>query len=254
MTRQEKDQFIDSIAEKLKASKNLYLADISGLTVSDSNELRRLCFNKGVEVQVVKNTLLRKAMEKVEGNYEESYEFLVGNTALMTAERGSVPAKVIKEFRKKHDKPILKAAFIEESFYLGDEQVKELASLKSKDELIAEIIGLLQSPAINVISALQSGGSNLSGILTTLADRPEAPGEAAETKEEAPAEEVKGKPVAEEKADESSADDSTEEESDEETPAGESAEEAKNEEEADESESEDSDEGADDSGEENKTK
>ena len=250
MTRQEKDQFIESIAEKLKASKNLYLADISGLTVSDSNELRRLCFNKGVEVQVVKNTLLRKAMEKVEGNYEESYEFLVGNTALMTAERGSVPAKVIKEFRKKHDKPILKAAFIEESFYLGDEQVKELASLKSKDELIAEIIGLLQSPAINVISALQSGGSNLSGILTTLADRPEA----SETKEEVPAEKVKEEPVAEEKADESSADASTEEESDEETPAGESAEEAKNEEEADESESEDSDEGADDSGEENKTK
>jgi len=250
MTRQEKDQFIDSIAEKLKASKNLYLADISGLTVSDSNELRRLCFNKGVEVQVVKNTLLRKAMEKVEGHYEESYEFLVGNTALMTSERGSVPAKVIKEFRKKHDKPILKAAFIEESFYLGDEQVKKLALLKSKDELIAEIIGLLQSPAINVISALQSGGSNLSGILTTLADRPGA----SETKEEVPAEEVKGKPVAEEKADESSADDSTEEESDEETPAGESAEEAKNEEEADESESEDSDEGADDSGEENKTK
>ena len=250
MTRQEKDQFIDSIAEKLKASKNLYLADISGLTVSDSNELRRLCFNKGVEVQVVKNTLLRKAMEKVEGNYEESYEFLVGNTALMTSERGSVPAKVIKEFRKKHDKPILKAAFIEESCYLGDEQVKELASLKSKDELIAEIIGLLQSPAKNVISALQSGGSNLSGILTTLADRPEA----SEMKEEVPEEEVKEEPVAEEKADESSADDSTEEVSDEETPAGESAEEAKNEEEADESESGDSDEGADDSGEEKKTK
>jgi len=250
MTRQEKDQFIDSIAEKLKASKNLYLADISGLTVSDSNELRRLCFNKGVEVQVVKNTLLRKAREKVERNYEESYECLVGNTALMTSERGSVPAKVIKEFRKKHDKPVLKAAFIEESFYLGDEQVKELASLKSKDELIGEIIDLLQSPAKNVISALQSGGNNLSGILTTLADRPEA----SETEEEVPEEEVKEEPVAEEKADESSADDSTEEKSDEETPAGESGEEAKNEEEADESESADSEEGADDSGEDKKTK
>lgn len=250
MTRQEKDQFIESIAEKLEASKNLYLADISGLTVSDTNELRRLCFNKGVEVQVVKNTLLRKAMEKAKGNYEESYELLVGNTALMTSERGSVPAKVIKEFRKKHDKPVLKAAFIEESFYLGDEQVKELASLKSKDELIGEIIDLLQSPAKNVISALQSGGNNLSGILTTLADRPEA----SETEEEVPEEEVKEEPVAEEKADESSADDSTEEKSDEETPAGESGEEAKNEEEADESESADSEEGADDSGEDKKTK
>ena len=248
MTRQEKDQFIDSIAEKLKASKNLYLADISGLTVSDSNELRRLCFNKGVEVQVVKNTLLRKAMEKVEGNYEEAYELLVGNTALMTSESGSVPAKVIKEFRKKHDKPVLKAAFIEESLYLGDEQVKELASLKSKDELIGEIIGLLQSPAKNVISALQSGGSNLSGILTTLADRPEA----SEMKEEVPEEEVKEEPVAEEKVDESSADDSTEEKANEETPTEKSAEESKNVEDADESESADSEEGADNAGEDKK--
>ncbi len=248
MTRQEKDEFIDSIAEKLEASKNLYLADISGLTVSDSNDLRRLCFSKGVEVQVVKNTLLKKAMEKVERNYEASYELLVGNTALMTSESGSVPAKVIKEFRKKHDKPILKAAFIEESLYLGDEQVKELASLKSKDELIGEIIGLLQSPAKNVISALQSGGSNLSGILTTLADRPEASGEATDTKEEAASEDVKKEPVAEEKTEEPAAEDSTEETAAEETPA----EETQNEDDSDESEAADSTEDSGDSGEEKK--
>ena len=245
MTRQEKDQFIDSIAEKLEASKNLYLADISGLNVNDANDLRRLCFSKGVEVQVVKNTLLRKAMEKVEGNYEDSYELLVGNTALMTSDIGSVPAKVIEEFRKKHDKPILKAAFIEESLYLGDEQVKELASLKSKDELIGEIVGLLQSPAKNVISALQSAGGKLSGILTTLSERPEASGETAATKEEAVSEDVKEEPVAEEKTKEPAAEDSTEVTTEEETPA----EEAKNEENSDESEASDSTEGSGDSGE-----
>ena len=245
MTRQEKDQFIDSIAEKLEASKNLYLADISGLNVNDANDLRRLCFSKGVEVQVVKNTLLRKAMEKVEGNYEDSYELLVGNTALMTSDIGSVPAKVIEEFRKKHDKPILKAAFIEESLYLGDEQVKELASLKSKDELIGEIVGLLQSPAKNVISALQSAGGKLSGILTTLSERPEASGETADTKEEAVSEDVKEQPVAEEKTKEPAAEDSTEVTTEEETPA----EEAKNEENSDESEASDSTEGSGDSGE-----
>jgi len=190
MTRQEKDQFIDSIAEQLDASKNLYLADISGMTVGASNDLRRLCFKKGVQLQVVKNTLLKKAMEKVEGNYEESYDLLVGNTALMFSESGSLPAKVIEEFRKKNDKPVLKGAYVEQSFYVGDDQVKALAALKSKDELIGEIIGLLQSPAKNVISALQSGGNNLSGILKTLADRPEGsgdkPAEASTTEEVAP--------------------------------------------------------------------
>ncbi|MBL4753063.1 MAG: 50S ribosomal protein L10 [Flavobacteriales bacterium] len=203
MTRQEKDQFIDSIAEQLDANKNLYLADVSGMTVGASNDLRRLCFKKGVQLRVVKNTLLKKAMEKVEGNYEESYDILVGNTALMFSESGSLPAKVIKEFRKKSDKPLLKGAYVEESFYVGDDQVDALAAIKSKDELIGEIIGLLQSPAKNVISALQSGGSNLSGILKTLAERPEgsvvtpvgasakeeaAGGEKTEEKSEAPTE------------------------------------------------------------------
>ena len=218
MTRQEKDQCIDTIAEKLDASKNLYLADISGLTVIAANDLRRLCFSKGVELQVVKNTLLKKAMEKVEKNYDESYEILVGNTALMTSEIGSSPAKVIKEFRKKHDKPLLKAAYIEESFYLGDEQVKELASIKSKEELIGEIIGLLQSPAKNVISALQSGGNKLSGILKTLGDRPDAPAEAKAEEVETKTESADAGETPEatgEATEEASAEESTDESSDE---------------------------------------
>jgi len=212
MTRQEKDQCIDQLAQKLDANKNIYLTDVSGLTVLDSNNLRRLCFSKGVELEVVKNTLLKKAMEKVEANFEESYDLLVGNTALMYAEFGNLPAKVIKEFRKKHDKPILKGAYVEASFYLGDEQVKELAALKSKEELIGDVIALLQSPAKNVISALQSGANNLSGILTTLADRPDVVDEAPAKVEDAPAEaavegataEVEETPAEEEKTEDAS--------------------------------------------------
>ena len=114
MTRQEKDQFIDQLAGKLSASENFYLTDISGLTVGQSNDLRRSCFNKGVELQVVKNTLLKKAMEKAEGNYDEAYDVLKGNTALMISETGNVPAKLIKDFRKKSERPILKAAYVEQ--------------------------------------------------------------------------------------------------------------------------------------------
>jgi len=172
MTRQEKDQFIDQLTKKLTASENFYLTDISGLTVGQSNNLRRSCFNKGVELQVVKNTLLKKAMERAEGTYDEAYDVLKGNTALMISETGNVPAKLIKDFRKTSERPILKAAYVEQCFYFGDDQVKALSTLKSKNELIGEIIGLLQSPAKNVISGLKSAGSNLSGILKTLEENP----------------------------------------------------------------------------------
>jgi len=204
MTRQEKDQFIDSLAEKLTNSSNFYLADISGLTVSDSNDLRRTCFNKGVQLQVVKNTLLKKAMEKAEGSFEESYEILKGNTAIFFSDTGNVPAKLMKEFRKKHEKPILKGAFVEESFYLGDEQLSTLATIKSKNELIGEIIGLLQSPAKNVISGLKASGGKLSGILKSLEENPvqsaEAEKETEEVKAEASTEEVKEEAPASEPA------------------------------------------------------
>jgi len=155
----------------LNDNNNFYLADISGLTAEENSALRRLCFKRDVSLQVVKNTLLKKALEKNNADFSELYDVLVGNTSIMQAEAGNAPAKVIKEFRKKNDKPILKAAHIEESLYIGDENLSALADLKSKDELIGDIITLLQSPAKNVISSLQSGGNKLSGIVKALEER-----------------------------------------------------------------------------------
>lgn len=171
MTREEKNKAIDLLSAQLVDNKNFYLTDISGLTAEQSSDLRRMCYKSDVYIQVIKNTLLRKAMEKNEIDFAEMYQSLKGNTAIMFAEGNSVPARVIKEFRKKQEKPLLKAAFIEESFYFGDDQVEVLSTLKSKEELIGEIIGLLQSPPKNVISSLQSSGSKLSGILQTLSER-----------------------------------------------------------------------------------
>ena len=171
MDKKQKNQLIDTLDSMLVENKNFYLADISGLTAEQSSSLRRLCFKRNVSLQVVKNTLIKKAFEKNSTDFTELYDVLVGNTSLMTSEVANSPAKVIKEFRKKNSKPILKAAHIEESFYVGDENLNSLADLKSKDELIGDIITLLQSPAKNVVSALQSGGSKLSSILQTLKDR-----------------------------------------------------------------------------------
>ena len=192
MTRQEKDQIIDALVEKLANNSNIYLTDVSELPVKNSNDLRRLFFSKGVEIQVVKNSLLKKAMEKSEVNFEETYEVLRGNTALVFSETANLPAKLIKEFRKKSDKPILKAALVDSEFYIGDEQISTLAMLKSKNEIIGDIIGLLQSPAKNVIAALKSGGSTISGILTTLGEREEStePATAIDTKQESMAEDA----------------------------------------------------------------
>tara|TARA_B100001287_G_scaffold214433_1_gene183324 strand:+ start:1974 stop:2492 length:519 start_codon:yes stop_codon:yes gene_type:complete len=171
MDKKQKNQLIETLDSMLVENKNFYLADISGLTAEQSSSLRRLCFKRNVSLQVVKNTLIKKAFEKNSTDFTELYDVLVGNTSLMTSEVANSPAKVIKEFRKKNSKPILKAAHIEESFYIGDENLNSLADLKSKDELIGDIITLLQSPAKNVVSALQSGGSKLSSILQTLKDR-----------------------------------------------------------------------------------
>ena len=171
MEKKQKNQLIETLDSMLVENKNFYLADISGLTAEQSSSLRRLCFKRNVSLQVVKNTLIKKAFEKNSTDFTELYDVLVGNTSLMTSEVANSPAKVIKEFRKKNSKPILKAAHIEESFYVGDENLNSLADLKSKDELIGDIITLLQSPAKNVVSALQSGGSKLSSILQTLKDR-----------------------------------------------------------------------------------
>ncbi|NNK80766.1 MAG: 50S ribosomal protein L10 [Flavobacteriales bacterium] len=172
MTREERNKFIDELAEKLSSSSVLYLADTSELTVENTNNLRRSCHKNNVTMKVVKNKLLRKAFERVEGHdYSELYETLSGPTSLMFSEVANAPARLIKDFRKKHDKPILKGAFIEQSIYVGDDLLESLATLKSKEELVGEIIGLLQSPIKNVVSALQSGGNTISGLVKALEER-----------------------------------------------------------------------------------
>ena len=160
MTREEKSQVIQDLTATLAETNTIYLADISGLDALATSKLRRVCFKANVRLAVVKNTLLSKAMEASDKEFGELQDVLKGNTSLMISEASNAPAKVIKEFRKKSDKPLLKGAYIEEAIYV-----------KSKEELIGDIITLLQSPAKNVISALQSSGGKLSGILKTLSEK-----------------------------------------------------------------------------------
>ena len=171
MTREEKQEAIENLKDALAGVKTLYLADIAGLDATQTSNLRRACFKENIKLQVVKNTLLAKAMEASDHDFGELTGILKGNTSLMFSETGNAPAKVIKTFRKKSEKPILKGAFIEEAVYIGDDQLDALVAIKSKEELIGEIITLLQSPTKNVVSALQSGGGKLSGILKTLSER-----------------------------------------------------------------------------------
>lgn len=174
MTRSEKTQVIEDLKVKFSESQYFYFADSSTLTVEQVNKLRRTCFEKGIEVQVVKNTLAQKAMEAT-GDMAEGfaplYSALAGPTTVFFADTGNAPAKVIKEFRKSFERPILKGAYIDSDIFLGDDQLDILATLKSKDELVGEIIGLLQSPAKNVISALKSSCGTIAGILKTLEER-----------------------------------------------------------------------------------
>jgi len=171
MRREEKNSIIDGLKEQINNASHFYLTDISSLNAADTSNLRRKCFESAVELVVVKNTLLKKALEQSEGNFEELYDILKDSTSIMFCETGNVPAKLIKDFRKSHDRPVLKAAFVEESIYLGDEQLDMLSSLKSKEELIGDVLALLQSPMTNLLSALQSGGGNLAGVLKTLAEK-----------------------------------------------------------------------------------
>ena len=175
MRKENKKQLIESLTQQLTDVNNFYLTDISALNAEDTSDLRRLCFKYGIKLQVVKNTLLKKAMENVDKDLDELNETLKGDTSVMFTESGNGPAKLIKEFRKKFktDRPILKGAYIEEMTYLGNDQLDFLVAIKSKDELIADVIALLQSPVKNVVSALQSGGNTLTGILTTLSEKPE---------------------------------------------------------------------------------
>ena len=173
MTREEKSLVIEDLTAQLSNNSIIYLADISGLNAVSTSNLRRACFKANVKLAVVKNTLLAKAMEASDKEFGELPDVLKGNTSLMMSEVGNAPAKIIKEFRKKSDKPLLKGAFIEEAIYVGDEYLDALVNIKSREELIGDIIGLLQSPAKNVISALKSSGGKLAGILKTLSEKEE---------------------------------------------------------------------------------
>lgn len=175
MTRSEKTATIEELKVKFEENSFFYVTDSSTLTVEQVNKLRGLCFEKGVEMRVVKNTLVQKALEAApaEKNYAGLYESLKGPTAIMFTDTAKYPAAIIKEFRGEDERPLLKAAYIDSSIYIGDDKIAELSKLKSKDELVAEIIALLQSPAKNVISALNSGGSTISGLLKALEQRGE---------------------------------------------------------------------------------
>ena len=173
MTKAEKSIVIERITSELNESKNIYLTDASGLNSVQTSKLRRACFKLNIKLSVVKNTLLEKAMTSSEKEFGELDQVLKGNTALMFSEIGNAPAKVIKEFRKKVEKPLLKGASIEDAIYIGDEQLSYLADLKSKEELIGDVITILQSPAKNVISALKASGSTISGVLKALSEKKE---------------------------------------------------------------------------------
>ncbi len=173
MRKEEKTIIIDSLAEQLKATPNFYIADISGLNAEKTSALRRLCFEKNIKLVVAKNTLFRKALEKIEFADSNFFSVLEGPTSVMFTETANVPAKLIKEFGKKHGKPVLKGAYVQECTYIGSESLEALVNIKSREELIGDIIGMLQSPAKNVISALQSSGDKLAGIVKTLSEKSE---------------------------------------------------------------------------------
>lgn len=171
MKREEKQVIIDNLTEQIKAYKHLYISDISELDAAATQELRKACYTAGIKLIQVKNTLLRVALEGLEADYNEIYGSLAGSSAVMLSETGNAPAKLIKEFRKKHDKPVLKAAFVEECAYVGENQLDALVSIKSKEELLGDIVLLLQSPMQKLISALESGKNTIGGVLKTLEDR-----------------------------------------------------------------------------------
>jgi len=173
MKREEKDIIVNNLVDQLKGSPHFYLTDASELNAEATSLLRRKCFASEIKMVVVKNTLLKRALEQTEYKVEELYDVLKGSTAIMFTNTGNGPAKLIKEFRKKFEKPLIKAAYVEESVYIGDDQLDTLANIKSKEELIGDLIALLQSPITTVMSQLQSGGNILSGVVKTLSEKSE---------------------------------------------------------------------------------
>lgn len=172
MKKEEKGLIISKIADTIKEYGCFYVVETSGLDAEKTSALRRACFKDGIKLMVVKNTLLKHALETLDGNYEELFPALKGASSIMCANTGNAPAKLIKNFKKKDDVlPRLKAAYVEETVYVGEDQLDILASIKSKNELIADVVALLQSPAKNVVSALQSGSNKIHGILETLSKK-----------------------------------------------------------------------------------
>jgi large subunit ribosomal protein L10 len=171
MKSSDKKVIINNLQEQIDSYNHFYLTDISGLNAENTSNLRRLCFSQDVKLVVVKNTLLRKALESSNKNAEEIYDALKGNTSVMFSENANVPAKLIKDFSKKHKKPVLKAAFVEESVYMGADQLDALIAVKSKNELIADVVALLQSPMNTLLSQLKSGGNIIHGVLDTLKEK-----------------------------------------------------------------------------------
>ncbi|GHE23602.1 50S ribosomal protein L10 [Sphingobacterium griseoflavum] len=171
MRKEEKQEIVQALAEQIKSYGNFYITDTADLTVDKVNNIRRKCFDQGIIIQVAKNSLIEKALVEAGIDSEELRSVLKGASTLMFSESGNAPAKLIKELRKTGDKPVLKAAYIQETSFVGDDQLSALVSLKSKEELIADVIAALQSPAKNVISALQSGGNTISGLVKALEER-----------------------------------------------------------------------------------
>jgi len=171
MKKSEKLAVIEQLTNEINSYNHFYIADISGLNAEVTSNLRRLCNKREVKLVVVKNTLFRKALENSTKETSELYDVLKDTTSVMFSNTGNVPAKLIKEFSKKNKKPVFKAAFVEECTYIGENQLDALVDIKSKEELIGGIINMLQSPIKNVVSALQSGGQTISGVLKTLEQR-----------------------------------------------------------------------------------
>ncbi len=173
MKREEKDIIVNDLVDQLNNATHFYLADASELNAEKTSLLRRKCFENNIKMLVVKNTLLKRALEKTEYQVEELYKVLEGPTAILFTETGNAPAKLIKEFRGTNAKPLLKGAYVEESVYIGDDQLDALVNVKSKEELLGELIALLQSPMRTVISQLKSGNNILAGVMETLSDKKE---------------------------------------------------------------------------------
>lgn len=172
MTREEKNIEIESLAQQFSQYSSFYITSVENLNSDKTSKLRRLCFNKNVKLRVAKNNLIKKALQKLDATaYDSLIPALKGTSAIMFTEVSNVPAKLIKEFRAKDSTPAIKAAWIDSSVFIGDNQLETLANLKSKNELIADVIAILQSPAKNVVSQLQSSGSKLAGILKTLEEK-----------------------------------------------------------------------------------